>query len=884
MMSKYLLGIAVAMLCCPLAAAAQDCSGFELNASGDSLLCLPGGPVPLSISPSLPLRSVAWSPATGLDAADAPAVQASPLATTTYTVTALGLGGNLVANGHFEQGNQGFTTDYANATGGPNGPLSNPGQYQIDDNPTNTHQNFASCGDHTSGSGQMMVVNGATQANRRIWCQTVSVQPNTDYAFSAWVTSVVPENPPQLRFSFNGQQLGNLLNVSLSTCDWQQFSQDWNSGMATSVDICIFNNNLVNSGNDFALDDIALRPICEAVDSVLVEVVAQLPAPLVACEASSSGILLTWPAVPGAAGYELNVLNGPDGSFLADTAYQIQGLDPAQAIDYEVFALSEAGCAGAVFQGSCTTLACPAYTLSLPDTLLACEGEPVALVLDILSSSSSGPFAVELQLGGFSSLLSNLQPGPNTFSFEPSASGTLQLISFTDAAFANCAFPGSLPSVEVVLQAQPQAGEAMAVALCAGQDSLLALSELLLGADSGGTWANLGPEDLGTALDPATGQLSTSGLPAGSYTLGYILSSAACESDTASLALTVNELPVAEAGGPLLLDCSLPEGQLGNPNASAAYRYTWRVLQGAGLSALDVPAPMANGGGLYELTVVDPATACSAVDTALVEAQLTTPQLFATGIGSNCPGEDQGRITVDSVADALPPLVYSLDGDNFGSSLVFSGLPNGVYTLYVQDAAGCTGQLEVALAGSGALSMVLAASPGGQQPVINQGDSLRLEVLANLPPEEIASIVWSPDLGCPDCLSITVAPSRTQVYEATLTDLNGCSVTASIEVMVLRPRRLFAPNAFSPNGDGRNDRFFVHAGPEFQRGMSLRVYDRWGGLVFEQEDFPFNEPSAGWDGVFRGEQAPTGLYLYTVEAVLGDGELFRAAGELYLVR
>lgn len=185
---------------------------------------------------------------------------------------------NLVVNGGFTSGNTGFTTNYTLGTGGSWGQLSYEGTYAINTNPINTHTNFASCTDHTTGTGNMMVVNGSATLNTSIWCQTVSVTPNTNYIFSAWFTSVVAANPAVLNFNINGNTIGGLVSVSPTLCTWQNFYQTWNSGANTSATICIKNQNTAPSGNDFALDDIYFAKICTFYDTVHVNV---LPYPIV---------------------------------------------------------------------------------------------------------------------------------------------------------------------------------------------------------------------------------------------------------------------------------------------------------------------------------------------------------------------------------------------------------------------------------------------------------------------------------------------------------------------------------------------------------------------------------------------------------------------------
>lgn len=161
---------------------------------------------------------------------------------------------NLVTNGNFSSGNTGFSSSYGYNPGN----LTPEGKYDVLTNPHDDHTNFSACGDHTSGSGKMMVVNGAATAGVTVWCGSVTVSPNSSYTFSTWVASVHATSPAILQFSINGVNLGSTFTASSTTCNWQQFCETWNSGASTTASICIVNQNTASSGNDFALDDIQM--------------------------------------------------------------------------------------------------------------------------------------------------------------------------------------------------------------------------------------------------------------------------------------------------------------------------------------------------------------------------------------------------------------------------------------------------------------------------------------------------------------------------------------------------------------------------------------------------------------------------------------------------
>jgi gliding motility-associated-like protein len=202
-------------------------------------------------------------------ASSAPEFTVNAPGTYTCTVGYVDMGGDLVVNGDFSQGYMGFSSGYTIGAGGPWGPLSNEGTYAIAALANQAHTNFQPCTDHTGG-GSMMVVNGAQEADVPVWCQTVEVQPGMDYAFSAWLATMVAENPAVLQFTINGEPIGDPLAALLQTCTWTQFHAVWNAGTNTTAEICISNQNVVVSGNDFALDDISFRPFCTYSDTITV--------------------------------------------------------------------------------------------------------------------------------------------------------------------------------------------------------------------------------------------------------------------------------------------------------------------------------------------------------------------------------------------------------------------------------------------------------------------------------------------------------------------------------------------------------------------------------------------------------------------------------------
>lgn len=242
-----------------------------LIASNDTAFCLGDSTRLLATGGTF---GYSWSPATGLSATNIANPTAAPNITTQYVVESVVKGENLILNGDFEAGNVDFSSNYIYSA--PN-PMDGPGHFYVGTSITNGW--FPGCVDHsTSGIGNMLIADGADGSSgvapgSTVWCQTVNVQPNQDYAFSTWLTNLnASGSTSQLQFFINGIQIGNTQTTPIGVCQWNQFYVIWNSGVNTSVNICIAEASGAQPGNDFALDDIEFNLLCTVRDTVNVTV------------------------------------------------------------------------------------------------------------------------------------------------------------------------------------------------------------------------------------------------------------------------------------------------------------------------------------------------------------------------------------------------------------------------------------------------------------------------------------------------------------------------------------------------------------------------------------------------------------------------------------
>lgn len=173
---------------------------------------------------------------------------------------------NRVVNGDFENGNTGFTSELNYVTFFPFVcTLCPENNYAIGNNATLFHNDFTG-NDHTNPpSGDFFIANAPGVAGTSVWCQSLTVFPNTEYTFTFWARDIT-DNPnahplATLIPTFNGLEATDTL---VAAGGWSSLTTVWNSGNATTLDLCIIDMQWQTGGNDFGLDDISLSA-CEPI-------------------------------------------------------------------------------------------------------------------------------------------------------------------------------------------------------------------------------------------------------------------------------------------------------------------------------------------------------------------------------------------------------------------------------------------------------------------------------------------------------------------------------------------------------------------------------------------------------------------------------------------
>lgn len=139
-------------------------------------------------------------------------------------------------------------------------------------------------------------------------------------------------------------------------------------------------------------------------------------------------------------------------------------------------------------------------------------------------------------------------------------------------------------------------------------------------------------------------------------------------------------------------------------------------------------------------------------------------------------------------------------------------------------------------------------------------------------------------LSCTTCPQPMAAPKFDTKYTVQFTNRFGCRNEASVQVILLcNNDNVFLPNTFSPNADGSNDLFYVR-GKGLSRVKMLRIFNRWGQVVFERANFNVNDATVGWDGTYKGAKPVPDVYVYQVEIFCDNSKTVKFEGNVALIQ
>jgi gliding motility-associated-like protein len=832
-------------------------------------------PAPIVVSPDITVCSgdcttltvaggdfFEWAPDPDIADSSLTTQNVCPLITTVYDVTSYTIGSNMITNGDFSGGNSGFNSSYT---------FTNPtntaeGQYNIIPNPQTYNGAFSACGDHTTGAGNMMVVNGSGTVGATVWCQTLPVTANTDYLFSAWLASVFPTNPAELQFTINGITIGGNLNASGTTCQWDEFFATWNSGAATSANICITNVNTSIAGNDFALDDISFSPVCTQTASITVTIANpddpsfDYPLGLTYCQTSPDAV----PNVTGLAGGTFSYVVTSGGPFLdLDPVTGTVSTGTSDLGTYEI-TYNTAGAPGSTCpQTSTLTLtitAAPVADFTF-GTYCANDLDPLPTFINGGSAGvfSAAPAGLSFNTGTGLVDLSASTPGTYT------VTNTINIPGCALATFDD----------DIVINGLPSANITGTTTICPGAP----LPDVTINITAGAApWDltynfNGAPVNVAVAATPFV----ISGAAVGSYDLVSVTDANGCTSAIVGNA-TISTYPVPVMNA--LADQEICEdGNLVVPNFGAdipGSTFAWTNVTGTdigfGLSGNGPIAPfIATNGTGADITVtvsVTPTSPNGCVGPASTFDITIHPNPIVSFTGGPLQGCAPLLVTFDNTS--TPPGANCIwtfgDGNTaLGCGQVTNTYNSGTFSvsLTVTTADGCTGSASIAN------YVTVTENPIAEFTFSPQFIDVDMTVVDFVNSSEFAdAYTW--DFGDESPTVSTNNPSYTypQVpgeYIVTLIATNSggaCADTMQQLIIIQDVIIFYVPNVFTPDHDEFNEGFH----PVFTSGFDpfdyhLMIFNRWGEVVFESYD-----AEKGWDGTYSDQGlVQDGVYVWQIE-------------------
>jgi len=367
-------------------------------------------------------------------------------------------------------------------------------------------------------------------------------------------------------------------------------------------------------------------------------------------------------------------------------------------------------------------------------------------------------------------------------------------------------------------------------------------------------------------LSSATGSTITSTPTVSGIRTTYTVTGAdlnGCKSNNEIMVTTV-ALPTVNAGP----DRSICSGSLASLSATGnGGNYLWMPSSGLAAVTSGSTTFSQTSPGTYSYTVTLSSWYCNAsASDGIVITALSLPTVITAGSSTICNGSS----TSISASGAN---TYLWNNGVAGNSITVSPTTNTSYTVTGTDINGC----------SNAASVEVVSSPvvvSSADVSINMGQSATIAVTGNG-----TKFLWSPKqtLSCDTCSSTKAFPASTTLYYVTVSDNNGCSRLDSVLVTVVENcgQNIFIPNAFSPNGDGKNDRLLIGYTGTINCFItfSFEIYDRWGNQVFDSTDLAF-----GWDGTYKGRQMDNAVFVYSLQGVLTDGSSVSKKGNISLIK
>ncbi len=468
-------------------------------------------------------------------------------------------------------------------------------------------------------------------------------------------------------------------------------------------------------------------------------------------------------------------------------------------------------------------------------------------------------------------------PGVTTAgNFNPSVAGPgTHTITYTFTSTGNCV---STINSTISVTAKPGSAFTITPGICLGQQALITdNSSMPTGSISSWQWF-FGDGNTATYTNNTPFNYLYSSY--GNYTVKLVTTSAAgCSSDTAIQTITVNAVPVTSFTMPSSV--CMPAGTVSFTNTTtvaggSSLTYSWNFGDGNTSTAVS-PSHVYGSSGSYTVNLRTTGGNGCFKDSAQVFDRFFDKPIASFDVNNKtiCQGADNIFTDMSTAPNSTIKSRLWNFGDGTTSTVTnpvkrFTNPGQYVVTLVVTNNENCVSDSFSQLI-TVYLQPVVDAGPSF---VVAQGTQLQFQPTAN-DSSATTSFLWSPATGLsdPSVLRPVLTAMQDQVYTLTATGEGNCTATDFLTVKILRPVKI--PNAFSPNGDGTNDRWDIENLSDYT-GVTVEVYNRYGQLLYNSPGY--NTP---WDGTTKGKPLPVATYYYIIQLKNGFKPL---SGSVTIIR
>lgn len=323
------------------------------------------------------------------------------------------------------------------------------------------------------------------------------------------------------------------------------------------------------------------------------------------------------------------------------------------------------------------------------------------------------------------------------------------------------------------------------------------------------------------------------------------------------------------------LNSCVPTGVAFVNQSKIANGYRWEFGDG-NTADITNPTNLYYNGGEYEARLIA-AYDDICFDTIVQNITINPiPSAIVQAEDLTCHGKDDGRIQV--TPNGSHTITVTGDGYFQQGGNLFEALKPGTYQIEVLATTGCDTLYTVEIEEPDSLFAYI--EPDTIRLVV--GDSATIRVIAN---NANLNYKWLPDSEL-DSVAVNTYETKTQrsLWYNLMASVNRCELRDSVFIEVDTERKIYIPNAFSPNGDNVNDFFYIHGGDGIEKINQFIIFERRGGTVFSKTNLQPNDPTTGWDGTLNGRRMNPAVFVYYAEITFIDGKTEIFSGDVTLVK